>query len=75
MTDELRNRTWAVLPEDFRKEVREKAQTLGLIHVRNGQSQFEHGALCMLKDLFGYHNLAAEEQPKPKFKMGDKVFC
>ncbi len=84
MTDELRNQAWALLPEDFKRVVREKANVLGLIHIRNGQSQFEHGALSMLKNLFGLHNLAAEEQPREsdidgKFHVGDKVvtvnFC
>lgn len=68
MTDELRNRTWAVLPEEFKREVREIHK-----HYSNTYNAYQEGAFNAIKMIFGLHNLTAEEQPKPKFEVGDKV--
>ncbi len=71
MTDELKNRTWAILPIDFKREVKKDFNEL----VNCGDSKTHaniYGEIGVFIHLFGVHNLTAEEQPK-SFNIGDKV--
>ncbi len=74
MEKKLQDKAWASLPEDFRREVREKNKeyTQEMINSRDVVSLSSATGKCIAcEELFGRHNLTAEE--KPRFKVGDKV--
>lgn len=77
MTDERQNEIWAMLPEDFKKEVKElwEFDTLP-VHPDYDRDSVTEGAAYILIELFGEHNLTAQAKEKPeepKFKVGDLV--
>lgn len=67
MDKSLQDKAWASLPDDFRKEVREIWQEANA-RCRNNKSQ--RGYARCIKHLFGFYNLTAKEQLKPRFKVG-----
>lgn len=68
MKTEIQNQAWAALPEDFRREVREKYNKL-----KNTDDYESETSQITIESIFGKHNLTVVEQPQPRFKVGDNV--
>lgn len=82
MNKELQDRTWALLPTEYRKEVRELYQTALDEPIFNA-----HEDVGLLEHLFGKDNLTSSESdespnedeesstasPIPKYHIGDKI--
>ena len=74
MTKDQQDRAWASLPEDFKKEAKKLWELDELpLHPDYDTDSVAEGVAYVLTELFGTHNLTAGEQPKPRFKIGDKV--
>lgn len=78
MTKELQDKTWAVLPKEFKEEVKKQWQAA------NNDERLPHdaylrGCYSTMVELFGGHNLTSDadveelKPAEPKFKAGDKV--
>ena len=79
MNKELQNQAWALLPDDFKRWIRERYGFLKGCESRylNIRNRYE-ADVCSIKanaicEIFGLDNLTASEQPKPRFKVGDKI--
>lgn len=73
MNKELQNKAWAVLPKEFREEVK-KLYTDVLDAIKSDDPddrKWGYYRINLLEDLFGKHNLTSDTEPK--FKVGDKV--
>lgn len=66
MEKKLQDQAWASLPEDTKEHILREYR-----EIVNDDDQYFIGQRNLLNDIFGRHNLTAEE--KPKFKIGDKV--
>ncbi len=66
MEKKLQDQAWASLPENTKEHILREYR-----EIVNDDDQYFIGQRNLLNDIFGRHNLTAEE--KPKFKIGDKV--
>lgn len=76
MKPELQNQAWACLPEDFKVEIRKEYEYGPDYNSFADDHDRKCASMCIretFENLFGHHNLTAEEKPQPRFKVGDKV--
>ena len=79
MNKELQDKVWAVLPNEFREEVKKMYNDLLNEHITPDIEDGVNNRMLILEEIFSYHNLTSDTEEstnvasKPKFKVGDRV--
>lgn len=79
MNKELQDKVWAVLPNEFREEVKKIYNDLLNEHITPDIEDGVNNRMLILEEIFSYHNLTSDAEKstnvssKPRFKFGDKV--
>lgn len=76
MTDKEKDAVWRSLPENIKEEIAtDYSKALQAYSFDPNNARID-AHIKFLEEYFGTHNLTAEKEVKPKFKVGDRiVFC